>query len=72
MNNVSFGITSNEYMEFATPISASCVRCGIPVFPFHKGIHITSWGCGHCGKVIGLDNKKFRDLTLNIPTEEKI
>ena len=72
MNKVIFDSpTSEEYMEFATPISASCVKCGIPVVPFWKGNKINFWGCGHCGSVVSIDNKKSPSLPLNNSTEDK-
>ena len=44
-------ITSEEYMDFCTPITASCVNCGIPLAVFFRGSEIKSFGCGHCGQV---------------------
>lgn len=55
-------ITSKEYMEFATPISACCVKDGIPLIPFFKGKNIMSWGCGHCGLVVCINNSRLADL----------
>ena len=57
--------TAVEYMEMATPISASCIKDGIPMIPFFKGKDIQSWACGHCGITISIDNKKMRDMYRN-------
>jgi hypothetical protein len=57
--------SSEHYMEFATPIMASCVKDGIPMIPLWKGNRITSWACGHCGITISIDNKKMRDMCRN-------
>jgi len=57
--------SSEHYMEYATPIMASCVKDGIPMMPFWKGKRIVSWACGHCGIAISINNKRMRDMYRN-------
>jgi hypothetical protein len=62
---MSESFLAEHYMIFATPISASCVKDGIPMLPLFKGNTIQSWFCGHCGLTVSIDNKKMRDMYRN-------
>lgn len=55
-------VTAEEYMEFATPISTYCIKDGMPMIPFFRGRNIVSWGCGHCGLVVSINNERLADL----------
>lgn len=57
--------TAEEYMSFATPVTAMCVKDGIPMVPFFKGRDIDLFSCGHCGLSITKSNKRLRDMPRN-------
>lgn len=56
------GITGTEYMEFCEPISAYCVKDGIPMAGFYRGADLKGFGCGHCGLSLDVHNKRHWDL----------
>lgn len=59
-------ITSQEYIDFCTPITASCIKDGMPMAAFWRGKELKGFGCGHCGLSLSVNNNHNRDLPLNL------
>lgn len=57
-------ISAKEYMEYCTPITASCVNDGVPMAGFFKGKNLVGFGCGMCGVYVTINNKREHDLSM--------
>jgi ribosomal protein S27AE len=49
MTLTNCSISGSQYIEFCTPLEASCINCGIPMARFIP--HRDYW-CGQCGLVV--------------------
>ena len=54
--------SSEEYMEGCEPITAICVKDGVPMLGFYRGKVLDGFGCGHCGLFVTTDNRKLHDM----------